>query len=261
VDRNLPRDRGARVTLAGRRALVTGGGSGIGLATARLLQERGAEIALLDSRGDALAEAASGLGGCAALLADVRDPAAVESALDAAGEALGGPPDLVVTAAGIYRISPLLETSGEQWDDVLAINLRGTFLVACAAARRLAEHGVPGAIVTLASTAAFAADVHEPAAAYSASKAGVLALTKQMAVEWAPLGIRVNAVCPGVIDTPMLRLMDDPESARAYLDASVPLRRLGTAGEVAATIGFLLSDDASYVTGAAIPVEGGALAL
>ena len=89
----------------------------------------------------------------------------------------------------------------------------------------------------------------------------MLALTRQMAVEWAPLGIRVNAVCPGVIDTPMLRLMDDPAAGRAYLERAVPLGRLGAPDEVAAAIAFLLSDEASYLTGAAIPVEGGALAL
>jgi NAD(P)-dependent dehydrogenase (short-subunit alcohol dehydrogenase family) len=249
------------VTFSGRRALVTGGASGIGRATASLLRQRGAEVALLDSRSDALAAAAAEMGARAALVVDVRDETAVEHALDEASAALGGPPELLVTAAGIYRIEALLATSGESWDEVLSINLRGTFLVARAAARRLAARKRPGAIATLASMAAFGADAREPSGAYSASKAAVLALTRQMAVEWAPLGIRVNAVCPGVIDTPMLRLMDDPVAGRAYLESAVPLGRLGQPEEVAAAIAFLLSDDASYLTGAAIPVEGGALAL
>jgi NAD(P)-dependent dehydrogenase (short-subunit alcohol dehydrogenase family) len=249
------------VTLSGRRALVTGGASGIGRATAALLRRRGAEVALLDSRQDAVSATAAEIGACAGCVADVRDEVAIESALDEAGEALGGPPDLIVTAAGVYRIEALLETSSASWDEVLAINLRGTFLVARAAARRLAAAARPGAIVTLASTAAFGADAREPSGAYSASKAAVLSLTRQMAVEWAALGIRVNAVCPGVIDTPMLRVMDDPAAGRAYLESAVPLARLGRADEVAAAIVFLLSDDASYLTGAAIPVEGGALAL
>jgi NAD(P)-dependent dehydrogenase (short-subunit alcohol dehydrogenase family) len=249
------------VTLDGRRALVTGGASGIGRATASLLRRRGAEVALLDCREQELAAAAAEIGACAALVADVSDAAAVDVALGEADVALGGPPDLLVTAAGIYRIEELLATSGESWDEVIAINLRGTFLVARAVAARLAAGNHPGAIATVASTAAFTADAAEPSGAYSASKAAVLALTRQMAVEWAPLGIRVNAVCPGVIDTPMLRLMDDPDAGRAYLERAVPLGRLGHPGEVAAAIAFLLSDEASYLTGAAIPVEGGALAL
>jgi meso-butanediol dehydrogenase/(S,S)-butanediol dehydrogenase/diacetyl reductase len=106
--------------------------------------------------------------------------------------------------------------------------------------------------------AAVVADASEPTGHYNASKAGVIALTRQMAAEWAPLGVRANAVCPGVIDTPMLRLMDDPAAGARYLRESVPLGRLGTAEEVAELILFLASDAASYITGAAVPVDGGA---
>ena len=109
----------------------------------------------------------------------------------------------------------------------------------------------------MASTAALVADPSEPAAHYNASKAGVVALTKQLAVEWAPDGVRVNAVAPGVIDTPMLRMMDDPQAGRAYLDARVPLRRLGRAEEVAEVVVFLASARASYMTGATVVVDGG----
>jgi NAD(P)-dependent dehydrogenase (short-subunit alcohol dehydrogenase family) len=249
------------VTLASRHALVTGGASGIGLATARLLREHGAEVALLDADGESLVRLAEELGARAAVQVDVREESAVEAAIDEAANALGHAPDLLVTAAGIYRVESLLDTTAGSWDEVLAVNLRGTFLVARAVARRLRDEERSGAIVTLASTAALSADAAEPAGAYSASKGAILALTRQMAVEWAPFGIRVNSVCPGVIDTPMLRVMDDPAAGRAYLERGVPLRRLGTAEEVAAAIVFLLSDAASYVTGAALPVEGGALIL
>ena len=252
---------GRRVTFSGRAALVTGGASGIGLATARLLGRRGADLVLFDARPEPLAAAAAEVGARGAVEVDVRDEQAVEDAVDRASAELGRPPDLLVTAAGIYRVESLLETSGASWDDVLATNLRGTFVVCRAVARRLREHGRPGAIVTLSSTAADTADATEPAGAYAASKAAVLALTRQMAVEWAPLGLRVNAVCPGVIATPMLRLMDDAERGRAHLRTGVPLGRLGRPEEVAAAIAFLLSDEASYITGAAIPVEGGSLVL
>jgi NAD(P)-dependent dehydrogenase (short-subunit alcohol dehydrogenase family) len=241
--------------LAGRRALVTGGGSGIGLATARLLRAAGAAVAVLD-HGGAVDEAAAAID-AVAVRADVRDEDAVTAAVERAAGALDGPPDLLVNAAGIYRVEPLLELSAAAWDDVLATNLRGAFLAAREVARRLSAAGRAGAIVNVASMAAVTGDAAEPAGHYAASKAGIVALTRQMAVEWGPQ-IRVNAVSPGVIDTPMLRLTDDPAAARAYLDARVPLARLGAAEEVAAVITFLLSDDAAYVTGADVPVDGGA---
>jgi NAD(P)-dependent dehydrogenase (short-subunit alcohol dehydrogenase family) len=244
---------------AGRRALVTGGASGIGRATARRLAGEGARVALLD-RDAAVARVAAEMG-VAAARADVADERSLEAGVERAAELLGGPPDVLVSSAGVYRVEPLLDTAPEGWDAVLAVNLRGTFLAGRAVVRRLAAAGLPGAIVNLASTAALVADASEPTAGYNASKAGVVALTRQMAAEWAPLGVRVNAVCPGVIDTPMLRLMDDPAAGRAYLHDHVPLARLGTADEVAAVVAFLASDDASYVTGAALPIDGGATAL
>ena len=241
--------------MAGRRAVVTGGASGIGLACARRLRADGADVTVVDRYrppDDAR---------LSCLPCDVRDPAAVDAALREAATLLGGPADVLVNAAGVYRIAPLLDISPAEWDDVLMINLRGSFLAGRAVAAALISSGLPGAIVNIASTAALAADAAEPTGHYNASKAGVVALTRQMAVEWAPHGIRVNAVCPGVIDTPMLRLMDDRAAGLAYLDAAVPLRRLGTADEVAAVIVFLPSDDASYLTGCAIPGDGGSTAI
>jgi NAD(P)-dependent dehydrogenase (short-subunit alcohol dehydrogenase family) len=233
----------------GRRALVTGGLSGIGAVTARLLKDDGARVAVLDFSSEA------------DVMADVRDPAAVEAAVTAASEVLGGPPDILVASAGIYRVTPLLSLTPAEWDDVLDTNLRGVFLVGQAVARQLVAHGGQGAIVNLASTAALVGDASEPSAHYNASKAGVVALTRQMAIELAPHGIRVNCVCPGVIDTPMLRLMDDPVAGRRYLHESVPLGRLGGADEVARTILFLVSPAASYITGAAVPIDGGSTLL
>jgi len=245
--------------MAGRRALVTGGVSGIGLATVRRLRAEGAQVVTLDRRppgpdaptGDRTAHVA----------ADVTSPPQVAAAVREAARLLGGPADVLLNAAGVYRIRPMLDLSAAEWDETLAVNLRGPFLVGQAFAAALIEAGLPGAIVNIGSTAALVADAAEPSAHYNASKAGVLALTRQMAVEWAPHGIRANAVCPGVIDTPMLRMMDNPAAGQAYLEAGVPLRRLGTADEVAAVIVFLASTEASYLTGVAIPVDGGSTAI
>jgi NAD(P)-dependent dehydrogenase (short-subunit alcohol dehydrogenase family) len=243
---------------AGRRALVTGGASGIGRATAQILTEDDASVCLLDRSGDV--GTVAGELSAASVVADVRRADDVDRAAATAESVLGGPIDLLVNAAGIYRIRPALDLEADEWDEVLEINLRGSWLVARAVGRRLVEAHRPGTIVNLASTAAVVADPGEPGAHYNASKAGVIALTRQLAAELAP-AVRVNAVCPGVIDTPMLRLMDDPEMGRRYLDEMVPMRRLGTAREVGDVIAFLSSEASGYVTGVAIPIDGGATIL
>lgn len=242
--------------MIGRLALVTGGAGGIGSAVALELARCGASVVLMDRDPEQLATCAPGKGAAGYVVADLQEPDQVVHAVESAAEIGGGPIDLLVNAAGIYRIRPALDLEVEEWEGVLRTNLRGTWLASRAVARRLLADGRSGSIVNVSSTAALIADPAEPAAHYNASKAGVIALTRQLAVEWAP-AIRVNAVCPGVINTPMLRMMDDPETGRAYLDTKVPLRRLGRPEEVARAIAFLASDDAAYVTGVALPVDGG----
>ncbi len=234
--------------------LVTGAASGIGAAVAARLTDEGAGVAGVDRAWDGQAEDP---GLTVRLTADVRDPEAVEAAVREAVEVLGGPPDVLVNAAGVYRVRSLLETTLDEWDEVLAINLRGTLLVAAAAVR--AGLG-PGVIVNLSSAAACKGSAVSPSAAYGASKAAVSGLTRQMAVEWAERGIRVVAVAPGVIDTRSGRLADNGDGGRVRLHASVPLRRLGTAAEVAAVVCFAASAEAAYLTGTTIVVDGGLLA-
>lgn len=241
------------------RLLVTGGGSGIGREACRAAAAAGLPVVALDRDPDGLALTAEQTG-AGTLACDVTDEAAVAAALDRAAELLGGPPDGLVSAAGVYRIRPALEIDAEAFTDVLRINTVGSFLVARETARRLVQAGRPGAMVLLASIAHESGDLREPAAHYAASKGAVVSLVRQLAVEWAPHGIRVNAVSPGVIRTPMLRLTGDPQAARAYLDSAVPLRRLGEPEEIAAACLYLLGDGASYVTGTVLTVDGGSMA-
>ena len=246
-------------SLSGRRALVTGAASGIGLATARLLQEQGAAVVLLDRCAKAL-EKGTADPGLAGVTCDVTDPDAVERAVSGAADEMGGVIDLLVNAAGVYRIARALDIAAGDWDEVLDVNLRGSFLVARAVAGALIEAEQPGSIVNVASTSALRGYAAEPSVHYNVSKAGIVSMTQQLAVEWGPHGIRVNAVCPGVIDTPMLDAMNDP-TCRDYLQSGLPLQRLGTAEEVARCIAFLASDLASYVTGTALVIDGGATAI
>ncbi|MFM7717976.1 MAG: SDR family NAD(P)-dependent oxidoreductase [Actinomycetota bacterium] len=234
--------------VAGRRALVSGGGSGIGLATVRLLRERGAAVVAGDR---------SSQDGPESVRLDVRDPEAMEGALDRVEERLGGPVDLLVNAAGIYRVTPMAEMSVGEWDDVLDTNLRGTAFATRAVVGRLG--GGAGSVVNVASIAAYLGDAAEPAAAYEASKAGVVGLTRQLAVEYGP-AVRVNAVAPGLVATPMLQMTEDTPEGAAYLRDRVILHRIGRPEELAETIVFLASDAASYVTGATLLVDGGVTA-
>ncbi len=238
--------------LVGKRVLITGGAGGIGRATAARFLEEGARVVVLDRDDRALEAARQTLPGLDGLLcADVSDPAAVERAY-ADLDALWGGLDVLVNNAGISIRHPFLEITPEEWRQVLQVNLDGIFYMAQGAARRMLAQG-GGVIVNMGSTNALRGYPYY--ADYNASKAGVVELTRSLALELAP-AIRVNAVCPGFILTPMQEAEYTPEMQRAFAQ-KVPLRRLGRPEDVAALIAFLASDDAAFITGQAIVIDGG----
>jgi 3-oxoacyl-[acyl-carrier protein] reductase len=240
-----------------RVALVTGAGSGIGRATTELLAERGARVVAADRDRAAAAETAARARRPGAevepVACDVTRAADVEAAV-ALARRRWGRLDVLVNAAGILRVAPLETETEAEWERVLAVNLTGAFLQTRAALAAMREQGGGGAIVHIASRAALRAK--EGHGAYAASKAGVLQLTRMAAVEGAPHGIRVNCVCPGFIDTPMTRggYADDAFSGWSL---ACPLGRPGRPDEVARAMLFLASDEASFITGVALPVDGG----
>jgi NAD(P)-dependent dehydrogenase (short-subunit alcohol dehydrogenase family) len=250
-----------------RIAVVTGAAGGIGRATAQRLATEGARLVLVDLPGEGLAAAratAEAAGAAAvAVEADVTRWADVQRYVAAAVERWGGL-DVLVNNAGILgAVAPLADYPEETFDRVLAVNVKSVWLGIKAAVPALRARG-GGAIVNLASIAGLRGA--RQLCAYTASKHAVIGLTRTAASELAPDRIRVNAVCPSPIDTPMVRQLEegfsprDPRAARDRLAAAIPLRRYGTPEEVAALIAFLAGPDAVYITGGAYPVDGGATA-
>jgi NAD(P)-dependent dehydrogenase (short-subunit alcohol dehydrogenase family) len=236
-------------------ALVTGAARGIGLAAARRFLAEGWRVALLDVDGDNLNQAVAGLnepGRTLALTCDVSDAAGVTAAM-AAIAARFGRLDALVNNAGVAVFKPLLETSDDEWNRVLAVNLTGPLLCTKAAAPLMREQG-GGAIVNITSISGVRASTLR--VAYGTSKAGLAHLTKQMAVELAAIGIRVNAVAPGPVETAMAKAVHTPEVRADYHDA-IPLNRYGLEEELAEAIFFLCDARSSYITGQVLAVDGG----
>jgi 3-oxoacyl-[acyl-carrier protein] reductase len=242
--------------LAGRVALVTGAGSGIGRAIAVRFAEEGADIATIDMNEATAAKTAAAVGAlgrrAVAVRADVSRSSDVEAAV-AKAESTLGPITVLVNNAGLTRDKTIRNLTESDWDLVLDIHLKGTFLCTKAVAARMREHGRGGAIVNLSSISAKIGNFGQ--ANYASAKAGIVALTKVTAREYARYGVRANAIQPGMIDTPMTQALT--EEHRAQSVAETPLGRLGRPEEVAAVALFLASDLASYVTGAVIEVTGG----
>lgn len=243
-----------------KTAYVTGASSGIGRGAAVRLAQEGARVILIGRRGALLEEVAAECDGRGVpLVLDVTDGAAVERDLPAAISEHGRP-DVVVHAAGETVLGALDQLTEAEWDQQFDTNLKSIYHLNRHLWPAMAEGG--GSIVTIASTASFGAFPGD--AAYVASKGAVLALTKAMALDGAPVGIRVNAVCPGFILTPNLQgYFDgqaDPAAAAAGAAATAPLGRMGMPEDVAGAVAFLASDDAAFITGASLLVDGGLLA-
>jgi len=244
-----------------RVAVVTGGAHGIGRASALRLAEEGARVAVLDVNEAGAHETAELIGDAAVAIAcDVADAASVAEAFDRVRDRFGTV-DVLHSNAGVLLPGSAEDGAPEEWDRTFAVNVRGMYLAARAVLPTMLAQG-RGAIVNTASTSGIAA---EPGlAAYCASKAAVIQLTRQLAVDYSRRGVRVNCVCPGWIDTgfndPVLEGVGDEELAEA-IDRMVPLGRQGAPEEIAAVVAFLASDDASLVTGHALVADGGLTAL
>lgn len=250
---------------SGKVALVTGGGGGIGKATARRLLEEGASVVLNSRRQEVLAEARAELdpsGERTELVAgDASKPETAERLVASAVERFGGV-DVLVNSTGIFRPTPFLDQTEEQFEEALDSILRPTFYVAQAAARQMVERG-GGAIVSVGSMWAIDAITATPTSAYSAAQAGRHALTKNLAIELAPYRVRVNTVALAFVETPAYVRFMTPEEAREVLDSVNgfhPLGRHGYPEDVVEAILFLAGDRARWITGTTVPIDGGVLA-
>ncbi|MGH9079559.1 MAG: SDR family NAD(P)-dependent oxidoreductase [Acidimicrobiales bacterium] len=242
---------------AGRVAVVTGAGSGIGRAVAARLAAEGAQVAALDVATDNLASTIDGItagGGVAsAFTCDVTSEASVGEAVAALADGLG-PPTVVCNVAGVGGFYNTVDMSAERWEEILAVNLTGPFLVCRATLPSLLEHG--GSIVNVASNTALMGQAYS--AAYCASKAGLLMFSKALAAEFLSRGVRVNVVAPGGVDTPLIGAFELPEGAdpKELAKMMTPMG-FSTPAEIAASVAFIASDESSYTTGAVLSVDGG----
>ncbi|MCC6224360.1 MAG: 3-oxoacyl-[acyl-carrier-protein] reductase [Thermoleophilia bacterium] len=238
-------------TLEGKVALVTGGARGIGAAVSRELARAGARVAVNYRAGREQAEAVAAEVGGLAVRADVSDPDQARALVERV-EAELGPLDALVNNAGITRDTLIVRMSDEEWDEVIDTNLRGVFNVCRAAARGMLKRKA-GSIVNLTSVVGLHGNPGQTN--YAASKAGIVGFTKSLAKELGSRGVRVNAVAPGYISTELTDVL--PEEVRALILGNTPLGRLGDPDDIAGAVRFLLADEARFVTGAVLQVDGG----
>ena len=247
--------------LAGKKALVTGASRGIGRSIAEALSAAGADVAVTARGREALDGTVSAIraeGGVAhAIVLDVTDVARCRAATTEAADLLGGL-DILVNNAGMEEVRPSLDVDEALWDRILDTNLKGAFFCAQAAARRMSADGRPGVIINLCS---LTSEVGIPTAVpYGSSKSGLLGMTRALSAEWAGLGIRVNAIVPGYFRTAMTDVFYENEAWQQSMLTKIPQRRFGDLGDLHGVAVFLASDASAYITGQAIPVDGGYLA-
>lgn len=240
--------------LDGRRALVAGASSGIGLGCAAGLAEAGAHVVLAARRREPLDQAVAAIravgGSVEALVMDIGDVEATASSI-----AARDPFDVLVNSAGITRHSAAFDTATEDFDAVMAVNVRGAYFLAQAVAKGLAAAGKPGSLITLSSQMAHVGGIDR--AVYCASKFAVEGFTKTMAIEWGPMGIRINTVCPTFIRTPMTEAtFQDPEKLK-WVEDKIKLGRTGKVEDIMGAVLYLASDASSLVTGTALMIDGG----
>jgi NAD(P)-dependent dehydrogenase (short-subunit alcohol dehydrogenase family) len=249
-------------------AIITGGGGGIGAAISKAFAEEGARVAVCDMKMEAAQQVATDIkahGGCAQAWAfDVTKRSEIETTTESIIATFGNL-RIWVNNAGISRVVPFLECGDDIWEQTMAVNLTGTYLGCQTAIRHMLPHE-QGVILNMSSQSGKIGNSHY--AAYCASKFGIIGLTQSLAVEFAQNGIRVNALCPGVVFTPLWEdMLDDyarkrklaPKDVKAYLEAKIPMGRLCTPEDVARMAVFLASDDAAYMTGQAINLSGGSV--
>jgi 3-oxoacyl-[acyl-carrier protein] reductase len=247
--------------LVNKGVLITGGSRGIGKATAQRFLEEGSRVFVCGRDPNAVKATVQGLeplGSIQGQPCDVAQEKSVAHLVENAIHALGGI-DILINNAGIAWQEPFLAISLDHWDRTLDTNLRGMFLVAQAVARHMVARGQGGAIINMSSTNGLVGE--EQYAHYNASKGGILLLTKTMAVEMGRYGIRVNALCPGYIVTPLADSLHSPDFQAAYVRDHIPLGRVGRPEDVAAAYAFLASDDAAFINGEGLVIDGGQLAM
>ncbi|HEX5265947.1 MAG TPA: SDR family oxidoreductase [Acidimicrobiales bacterium] len=242
--------------LDGQVAVVTGASSGIGVRIARVLDALGAAVVVSARRKDRIEALAAELTRAEAVACDVSEPGASEALVERAVEVFGRV-DIAVANAGVGRPAPAIREGADQFGEVVNVDLVAPFELARAAALQIREAGNGGVILNVASAAAFMSTPFLPQASYVAAKSGLVGLTRELALQWARYGIRVNALCPGMFPTEMTAELFESDDLRTRYEAIVPMQRLGRMEELDGAVAFLVSPASSYMTGQTLVVDGG----